>query len=63
MYNIICFVGGKRTCIKEDYCDGQGVFIHPLFSACMGALEIFLYFDELQVPNPIGSKVKIHKLY
>lgn len=26
------------------------------------ALEIFLYFDELEVCNPLGSKAKIHKL-
>ena len=50
------------TCIKEDYCDGEAFSTHPLFSACMDALQIFFYFDELEVANPIGSKAKIHKL-
>lgn len=26
------------------------------------ALQIFLYYDELEICNPLGSKVKIHKL-
>ena len=50
------------SCIMEDYCDGRSFSSHPLFSAQRDALQIFLYFDELEVANPIGSKAKIHKL-
>ena len=46
----------------RDYCDGEGFATHPLFSVHGDALQIFLYFDELEVCNPLGSKVKIHKL-
>lgn len=46
----------------EDYCDGEAFSVHPLFSAHLDAFQIFFYFDELEVANAIGSKVKIHKL-
>ena len=45
----------------EDYCDGEAFAAHPLFSAHLD-FQIFFYFDELEVANPIGSKAKIHKL-
>ena len=34
----------------------------PLFSLHGDALQIFLYFDELETCNSLGSKAKIHKL-
>jgi len=46
----------------SDYCDGEGFMTHPLFLVYDDALQIFLYFNELEVCNPLGSKVKIHKL-
>lgn len=50
------------TCIMEDYCDGEAFASHPIFSVHNDALQIFLYFDELEVANPIGTKSKTHKL-
>ena len=35
---------------------------HPLFSIHAGGLQIFFYFDKVEVCNPLGSKIKIHKL-
>ena len=49
------------TSILYDYCDGKGFTTHSLFSVQGNALQIFLYFDELEICNPLGSKVKIHK--
>ena len=46
----------------NDYCDGEIFASHPLFSVHKDALQIFLYFDELETANPLGSKAKIHKL-
>ena len=46
----------------EDFCDGEVFTSHPLFSCHCNALQILLYFDELEVCNPLGSKAKIHKL-
>lgn len=52
----------SKTTYLEDYCDGKAFSAHPLFSFHNDALQIFLYFDELEVCNPLGSKTKIHKL-
>ena len=46
----------------EDYCDGQVFKSHPLFSIHKNALQIYFYYDDLEVCNPLGSKAKIHKL-
>lgn len=46
----------------NDFCDGKTFKSHPLFSVHSNALQIFFYFDELEICNPLGSKAKIHKL-
>lgn len=46
----------------SDYCDGEVFASHPVFSVHKDALQIFLYYDELETANPFGSKAKIHKL-
>jgi len=48
--------------LLEDYCDGEAFATHPLFSVHSRALQIFLYYDEVEVCNPLESKVKIHKI-
>ena len=45
-----------------DYCDGNQFKHHPLFSSQSTALQIMLYYDELEVSNPLGTKTKVHKL-
>ncbi len=35
---------------------------HPLFSVHCDGLQLFLYYDDVEVCNPLGSKRKIHKL-
>lgn len=46
----------------EDYCDGSQFKQHPLFSNEPHSLQIMLYYDEVEVCNPLGSSAKIHKL-
>ena len=46
----------------RDYCDGRVHATHPLFSARKGSLEIFLYYDDVEVCNPLGSRWTKHKL-
>ena len=46
----------------EDFCDGKAFKSHLLYSVHHKALQIFFYFDELELCNPLGSKTKIHKL-
>ena len=45
-----------------DYCDGSDFKCHPLYSSESRALQVLVYFDEVEVCNPLGTKVKIHKL-
>lgn len=45
-----------------DFCDAAAYRTHPLFSLYHQALQIMLYYDDLEVCNPIGSRAKIHKL-
>ena len=46
----------------EDVCDGQLFRTHPLFSTDSTALQVMLYYDELEITNPLGSKTGKHKL-
>lgn len=45
-----------------DYCDGIRFRDHQLYSKYPKALQIQLYFDDLETTNPLGSKTKVHKL-
>lgn len=46
----------------SDYCDGYLFQNHQLFGVKPNALQLILYFDELEVCNPLGSHCGIHKL-
>ncbi|KAA0712534.1 hypothetical protein E1301_Tti019070 [Triplophysa tibetana] len=46
----------------QDYCDGAQYAGHPLYQNHSNALQIQLYFDDLETTNPLGSKTKIHKM-
>ena len=48
--------------IVEDYCDSRHAKDHPLFSKNSSALQIFLYYDEVEICNPIGHGRTKHKL-
>ena len=52
----------SETGYREDFCDGKEFSSHPLFSAYVDALQLFFYYDDVEVCNPLGSKAKIHKL-
>ena len=45
-----------------DYCDGDHFKNHKIFSVDNRALQMQLYYDEMDVCNPIGSKAGVHKL-
>ncbi len=64
---VFCFVhqifnGHKDEVKLNDFCDGEVYRTHPLFSVHSTAFQLFFYFDDLEVCNPLGSKSKIHKL-
>ena len=48
--------------VLRDYCDGNSYSKHPLLAKDHSFLQIILYYDDLEVCNPIGSKRIIHKL-
>ena len=45
-----------------DYCDGDSFKEHPLFSQDPTALQIMVFYDDMEVVNPLGSYTKKHKL-
>ena len=50
------------TNVLSDYCDGKCFCEHPLFSVDPVALQLILYYDELELCNPLGSRRKKHKI-
>lgn len=46
----------------RDFCDGSAFRHHSLFGSYQNSLQIFLYYDDVEVVNPIGSHRKVHKL-
>ena len=48
--------------LLADCCGGFSFQEHALYSSQGNALQIFRYFDELEVCNPLGTKVKRHEL-
>ena len=47
--------------IIADFCDRDVCANHPLFSSDPKAIQIFLYYDDVAVVNPLGSKTSKHK--
>lgn len=48
--------------VMVDFCDGVHYSSHPLFKNDPTALQIILYYDDVEVSNPLGSSATIHKL-
>ena len=48
--------------LMADICDGPGVSDHPLFGQDQHALQIILYYDGVELCNPLGANTKKHKL-
>ena len=52
----------RRDNYLSDFCDGSFFKSHSLFQAFPDALQFILYFDKLEVCNPLGSQSGVHKL-
>lgn len=48
--------------VLRDVMDGGFYHTHPIFGISNGALQLFGYYDDLELANPLGSKSKIHKI-
>ncbi len=57
MHEIQVMRGHQRNDgLLGDYCDGLHFKRHPLFSINPTALQIMLFYDDVEVCNPIGSR-------
>lgn len=52
----------RKDDIVEDFCDSIHAKSHPLFGNNKTALQLMLFYDDLEVCNPIGSSRKKHKI-
>ena len=52
----------NTTGMIATFRDGKKFAENELFKSDSKVLQINLYFDEVEVCNPLGSKRKIHKL-
>ena len=52
----------SRDGVLRDVMDGDFFNNHPIFSLHSDALQLFGYYDDLEIANPLGSKAKIHKI-
>lgn len=46
----------------QDFCDGSYIKNHVTFQTHPQALQIIIYYVDIEVGNPLGSKSGIHKL-
>lgn len=52
----------SNSTYMTDFCDGQFFKDHLLFGSDKQALQIILYWDDVEVANPLGSYRGVHKL-
>jgi len=52
----------SRDHVLRDFCDGSFVRQNKIFQAHKDALQLILYYDDIEVANPLGSKAGTHKL-
>lgn len=50
------------TGMMKDICDGTYIRSHPLFQTAPNALQIILNHDDMEIVNPLGTRVKKNKL-
>lgn len=59
---LIRFFIAINVMMLSDFCDGDLFASHPLFSLHSSALQIILFYDDVEICNPLGSRTKKHKL-
>lgn len=52
----------SKTGLIESYLDSENFKNHPFLQKFKDVIRLKLYYDELEVVNPLGSKTGIHKL-
>ncbi|KAK3924430.1 Zinc finger protein 322 [Frankliniella fusca] len=60
--NLIDAETASQDGIFRSYLDGRRAQTHPLVSRFPKILRLQLYWDDVEVVNPLGSKTTIHKI-
>ena len=53
---------GSSDEIMRDFCDAQLIKDSEMFKTDPTALQLIMYYDDIEVANPLGAKAGIHKL-
>ena len=48
--------------VMRDFCDAYYMKSHPIFSSYRNALQFILFYDDIEIANPLGAKAGVHKL-
>ena len=52
----------SKGTVMRDYCDSPAFLDQPLFKDDSTALQIQLFYDDVEMANPLGANTKVHKL-
>jgi len=58
----VCDGHRRSDDVLVDYCDSVAAQTHPLFGKDLRAIQLLLYYDEVELCNPLGSSRKKHKI-
>ena len=58
----VCCSHHSTDGVLRDYCDPNFIKAHPVFTTHPDALQFILFYDDIEVANPLGAKAGLHKL-
>ena len=58
----VCCSHHSTDGVMQDFCDANFVKTHPVFKTYPDALQFILFYDDIELANPLRAKVGIHKL-
>ena len=58
----VCCSHHSTDGVLRDFCDANFIKAHPVFTTHPDALQFILFYDDIEVANPLGAKAELHKL-
>ena len=58
----VCCSHHSTDGVLRDFCDANFIKSHNLFNTHPDTLQFILFYDDIEVANPLGAKAGIHKL-
>ena len=58
----VCCSHHSTDGVLRDFCDAHFIKAHPVFTTHPDALQFILFYDDIEVANPLGAKAGLHKL-